>query len=89
MKATRISNIFYIINNLLLAQLSGLIVFFYKLIYGINIQNCKFYGIPVFNFKKGSKVIIDANCTFKSTHRSNLIGINHPSMISTFPLIQY
>jgi len=84
MKATRTSNIIYNINKLILAQLSNIVIFFYKWIIGIKLHNCKFYGIPVFNFKKGSEVIIGEKCTFNSTHKSNLIGINHPCMISTF-----
>lgn len=50
---------------------------------GINLgQNCKFYGFPKFTKNRKSNIFIGENCTFRSSATSNLIGINHPCIIS-------
>lgn len=51
---------------------------------GFRVKACQFYGLPTWNLFPGSQVQIGAGCVFRSSHRSNLIGVNHPCMISTF-----
>lgn len=51
---------------------------------GYSLRNCNFYGLPVFRFYPGSIVRIGRKCQFRSLHRSNLIGISHPCIMSTF-----
>ncbi|HET6365180.1 MAG TPA: acyltransferase [Nitrospirota bacterium] len=46
-------------------------------------RGCFFYGLPNFRRHPGSRIIIADNCEFRSNNTSNLIGINHPCMIST------
>lgn len=41
------------------------------------------YGIPVIFRKKGSQLTIGENCSIKSSFLSNLIGINHRTIIVT------
>lgn len=49
-----------------------------KISYG---ENLKLHGIPII-FKKGTgKIYIGDNCTIKSSFLSNLIGINHRTII--------
>lgn len=51
---------------------------------GVNIaKNVRFIGVTYFYRKPYSKITIGGNCTFLSSTRSNLIGINRPCMIST------
>lgn len=53
-------------------------------IWGIKVLGkCKFYGKTIFRTLPNTSVTIGGNCTFNSTHRSNLIGIYTPCMIST------
>ena len=46
-------------------------------------KGCKFQGKTYFNRIQNSEIKIGNNCTFKSSHKSNLIGIYSPCMIST------
>lgn len=46
-------------------------------------QRCKFYGKTIFRTLPGTDILIESDCTFNSSHRSNLIGIYSPCMIST------
>jgi Acetyltransferase (isoleucine patch superfamily) len=46
-------------------------------------KGCHFYGWPVFVRVPFSKIYIGDGCTFRSDRRSNLIGVNHKSIIST------
>ena len=46
-------------------------------------RNCKFYGVPHFRRTLFSSIIIGSNCTFRSDHTSNLIGVNHRCILST------
>lgn len=46
-------------------------------------KGCKFYGKTHFNRLQESIVIIGENCIFNSSHKSNLIGVYTPCMIST------
>lgn len=46
-------------------------------------RNCTFYGIPHFRRFPFSSIIIGSNCTFRSDHTSNLIGVNHRCILST------
>lgn len=53
-------------------------------LWGIKIKTgCKFYGKTIFRTLPGTTIQIDSNCTFNSSHSSNLIGIYSPCMIST------
>lgn len=60
---------------------------YHKLIvYNSNIQfgkNTFFYGFAKFSNHESSRIIIGNNCTFRSSHTSNLIGINRPCILST------
>jgi len=56
----------------------------WALVTGHTLKECKFYGLPLFKFYPESMIRIGRNCHFRSSHESNLIGINHPCMISTF-----
>lgn len=46
-------------------------------------KNLKLYGVPVIFKKKGSKLTIGENCSIKSGFLSNLIGLNHRTIIVT------
>lgn len=46
-------------------------------------KDCKFTGTPKFHIKPFSKIVIGNNCEFLSRFSSNLIGLNHPIIIST------
>lgn len=45
--------------------------------------NYRFYGKTIFRTLPGSKINIGRHCTFNSSHRSNLIGVYSPCMLST------
>lgn len=68
----------------------GLLFFWYIInkisarIWNIKIQyGCKFYGKTIFRTLPNTQISIGAKCTFNSSHRSNLIGIYTPCMVST------
>jgi len=42
----------------------------------------RFYGLSVFKKASKSRIEIGSNCTFRSNHTSNLIGINRPCIIT-------
>ena len=46
-------------------------------------KNLNLYGIPVIFKKKGSQLTIGENCSIKSSFLSNLIGLNHRTIIVT------
>lgn len=46
-------------------------------------KNLNLYGIPVIFKKKGSQLTIGENCSIKSSFLSNLIGLNHRTIIMT------
>ena len=46
-------------------------------------KNLNLYGIPVIFKKKGSQLIIGENCSIKSSFLSNLVGLNHRTIIVT------
>lgn len=46
-------------------------------------KGCQFSGLPCFRRHPNSKIKIASGCKFLSTNTSNLIGINHPCIIST------
>lgn len=68
-----------------------IISFFWKVInytsahwWNIEIEKgCKFYGKTIFNRIQETNISIGNNCTFNSSHSSNLIGVYSPCMIST------
>ena len=52
--------------------------------WGVKIGNgCKFQGKMYFNRIQNSEIRIGNNCTFNSSHNSNLIGVYSPCMVST------
>ncbi len=51
-----------------------------KVSYG---KNLNLYGIPIVYKKNGSILNIGENCTIKSSFISNLVGINHKTIIVT------
>lgn len=46
-------------------------------------KNLNLYGVPVIFKKKGSELNIGENCNIKSSFLSNLIGLNHRTIIVT------
>ncbi|MGG7058149.1 acyltransferase [Clostridium tertium] len=46
-------------------------------------KNLNLFGVPVIFKKKGSELNIGENCTIKSNFLSNLIGLNHKTIIVT------
>lgn len=44
---------------------------------------CAFIGLPRFRRHPRSRITIGAHCEFRSSHVSNLIGVNHPCTVST------
>jgi len=46
-------------------------------------KGCTFNGLPVFRRHPGSRITIGGNCMFNSNYASNLIGVNHPCILST------
>lgn len=46
-------------------------------------KNLNLYGVPVIFKKKGSQLKIGENCSIKSGFLSNLIGLNHRTIIVT------
>lgn len=46
-------------------------------------KSCKFNGKTHFNRLQDSTITIGNNCIFNSTHKSNLIGVYSPCMVST------
>lgn len=46
-------------------------------------KGCQFYGILHFHRYPFSSIEIRKNCTFRSDHTSNLIGVNHKCILST------
>ncbi len=51
---------------------------------GVHIHNtCNFFGLPHFHRHPFSKIVVGENCTFRSDHTSNLIGVNRPCILST------
>ena len=52
--------------------------------WGVKIgKGCKFNGKTHFNRLQDSTITIGNNCIFNSTHKSNLIGVYSPCMVST------
>jgi acetyltransferase-like isoleucine patch superfamily enzyme len=52
--------------------------------WGIQISpNCRFVGLAQFMKHPESIIVIGSNCTFRSSARSNFIGINRPCILST------
>ena len=52
--------------------------------WGVKINSgCKFVGETIFRRRQESHITIGCNCTFNSSHSSNLIGVYSPCMIST------
>ena len=52
--------------------------------WGVKIgKGCSFYGKAYFRRRQESTISIGDNCTFNSSHESNLIGVYSPCMIST------
>lgn len=46
-------------------------------------KGCQFFGLPHFRRYPFSTIQIGENCTLRSDHSSNLIGVNHKCIIST------
>lgn len=46
-------------------------------------KGCLFYGKTIFRTLPGTEINIGSRCTFNSSHRSNLIGVYSPCMLST------
>ncbi len=52
--------------------------------WGVQIgKGCNFIGRTYFNRLQNSNITIGENCKFNSSHKSNLIGVYTPCMIST------
>lgn len=44
---------------------------------------CEFNGLPRFRRHPRSRIAIGGRCEFRSSHVSNVIGVNHPCVVST------
>jgi acetyltransferase-like isoleucine patch superfamily enzyme len=54
------------------------------LMWGVQLgPSCEFYGRIHFRRYPGSIIMVGNNCRFRSTYRSNMIGINRPCGLST------
>ena len=75
--------IYELLNNLLSIFSTGQL-FFKAIFWNVKIEYpCRTIGpVHIKKYPK-SKIYINKNCLFRSTNRSNLIGINHPCAIST------
>lgn len=63
---------------------SGLINRFSAYVWGVQLGKCcRFFGRLLFRRAEYSTISIGDNCTFRSSVRSNQVGINRPCMIST------
>ena len=63
---------------------SGFIVKIISSFRGIKTEKgCVFFGLPCFRRYPFSSIVIGKNCTFRSDHTSNLIGVNHKCILST------
>lgn len=83
MKFSTISYVFDLIKRKLHFYL-GKINYFNALWWGIEIgKKVKFDGRCHFQRFPKTKISIGSNCSFRSRHSSNLIGINRPCIIST------
>jgi acetyltransferase-like isoleucine patch superfamily enzyme len=77
-KALHIATLF------LIYHFSTLLSKLIMLLKGVKIgMKVKFWSIPIIYRVPGSKIEIGSNCVFRSSLRSNLIGINHKCIIST------
>jgi acetyltransferase-like isoleucine patch superfamily enzyme len=45
-------------------------------------KNIKFYGMAKFKMAATASILVGKNCSFRSKHTSNLIGINRPCIIT-------
>lgn len=62
----------------------GFLVSIISVFRGISIgKGGHFYGLPHFRRYAFSTITIGNNCTFRSDHTSNLIGVNHECILST------
>lgn len=46
-------------------------------------RNCEFQGKTIFRTLPDTRIVIGERCRFNSSHRSNLIGVYSPCMVST------
>lgn len=52
---------------------------------GIDLGNkLSFYGVPIFKRNYRSKITIGERCRFRSSAKSNLVGLNRKNIIATF-----
>jgi acetyltransferase-like isoleucine patch superfamily enzyme len=71
--------------------ISSQLAMFYAKLLKLNYQiqgiefgaNTMFYGKPHFRILANTQIKIGNNCRFRSSHTSNLIGINRPCILST------
>ena len=60
------------------------LVYLYTGLYGVRLgKKCAFWNWPSFYLFAGSSIVVGDRCQFRSDHSSNLIGVNHPCIIST------
>jgi acetyltransferase-like isoleucine patch superfamily enzyme len=72
------------VNNRIHQLLTTLVNRYYAWRWGVELGgNTSFFGLMKFHREPLSKIIIGNGCTFRSYYFSNLIGINHPCIIST------
>ncbi|HEY4155058.1 MAG TPA: acyltransferase [Puia sp.] len=87
MKTTSLKGrgLFHVLDSfhLRLKLLFGKYYFFMSRCRGVKfLGSCQFIGRPKFKLYPGTKLIIGNNCKFISGHTDNLIGINHPCIIT-------
>lgn len=48
-------------------------------------RHIRFYGMPYIQRSISGSLVLGSNCTFRSAPTSNLIGINHPCILTVNP----
>jgi acetyltransferase-like isoleucine patch superfamily enzyme len=71
--------VYWKLNCLLFTSFQKVILQLKDIKYG---RNIKFYGNPIFKKATTATISIGNNCIFRSSHTSNLIGINRPCIVS-------
>jgi acetyltransferase-like isoleucine patch superfamily enzyme len=75
---------YYILSIIIKKEIFTIYIYLKAVLVGVKIgKGCGFFGNIRLYRPPGSIIVVGNNCTFKSISDSNLIGINHKSIIST------
>jgi len=82
-KLNKISNFFDSLFEKVSSRCYTFIMIMKMKINGVQYNNkIKFFGITKFKKSSSAIIMIGTNCSFRSTHTSNLIGVNRPCIFS-------